>query len=172
MHEELLCDAVVLPMENYQEADALLGDAMQALDMHDCGEALLSIAGGLAAADSGWTGDLDPLPPGAWNETLASHLLERAGFGGTPEEIDVLVALGAQAAVRRLVYFEGARAEDVSPSPKSQNHSIGSLVDVSMNWTSSWSTCSSKDATGGSLTRIVCVVLSLPPGFEAVRVTV
>ncbi len=60
-------------------------------------------------------GDLSPLSATAWNRTRAAHLLERAGFGGTPREVAVFAALTPQAAVRRLVYFEGASAADLPP---------------------------------------------------------
>ncbi|MBI1398369.1 MAG: DUF1800 family protein [Betaproteobacteria bacterium] len=62
------------------------------------------------AGASEWKGDLRPLPEDAWNRDRAAHLLERAGFGGTPEQIDALAALGAGGAVRELVRFEGAPA--------------------------------------------------------------
>lgn len=55
-----------------------------------------------------WAGDLSPLPPSEWNAQRAAHLLERAGFGGTPEEVAALARLTPRQAVRRLVYFEGA----------------------------------------------------------------
>jgi uncharacterized protein (DUF1800 family) len=38
-----------------------------------------------------------------WNRDAAAHLLRRAGFGGTPSEIDALYAIGPDAAVSRLV---------------------------------------------------------------------
>ncbi|HET9831899.1 MAG TPA: hypothetical protein VFP91_09325, partial [Vicinamibacterales bacterium] len=31
--------------------------------------------------------DLSPISPADWNRQRAAHLLERAGFGGTPEDI-------------------------------------------------------------------------------------
>ena len=49
-----------------------------------------------------------PLPAGEWNRDKAAHLLARAGFDGTPEEIDRLARLTPRQAVRRLVHFEGA----------------------------------------------------------------
>ena len=52
-------------------------------------------------------GDLTPISAADWNPAKARHLLERAGFGGTPEEFAALAALTPQAAVRRIVYFEG-----------------------------------------------------------------
>ena len=56
-----------------------------------------------AAAGKGWSGDLEPIAPAQWSRERAAHLLERAGFGGTPDEIDRTVALGAGQAVARLV---------------------------------------------------------------------
>ena len=38
-----------------------------------------------------------------WDRDAAAHLLRRAGFGGTPAEIDALYALGPDGAVSRLV---------------------------------------------------------------------
>ena len=37
-----------------------------------------------------WQNDLSPIGPADWNYDFAAHLLERAGFGGTPEEIQAL----------------------------------------------------------------------------------
>ncbi len=51
---------------------------------------------------------LQPITAAHWNRAAAAHLLERAGFGGTPAEIDRLAAMSPSAAVRYLVYFEGA----------------------------------------------------------------
>ena len=64
-----------------------------------------------ATDEAAWSGDLSPIGAADWNREKARHLLERAGFGGTPEEVDALAALSPQAAVRRLVYFEGAPAD-------------------------------------------------------------
>ncbi|HWY77625.1 MAG TPA: DUF1800 domain-containing protein [Verrucomicrobiae bacterium] len=41
-----------------------------------------------------------------WNFTTAAHLLNRAGFGGPPSEIDELVKLGLEAAVAKYVDYE------------------------------------------------------------------
>ena len=40
-----------------------------------------------AAGMAGGQNDLTPIAPADWNYDFAAHLLERAGFGGTPEEI-------------------------------------------------------------------------------------
>lgn len=50
--------------------------------------------------------DLTPIDASDWNYQFAAHLLERAGFGGTPEEIQTLASLTPAQAVRRLVYFQ------------------------------------------------------------------
>ena len=54
--------------------------------------------------------NFSPLPAASWNEQRAAHLLQRAGFGGTPEQIRALAALGSRAAVRQIVYGEGMSA--------------------------------------------------------------
>src|SRR6185436_11088686 len=46
-----------------------------------------------------------------WTRESAAHLLRRAGFGGTPAEIDALTARGLEGAVSDLVDYE---AVDVS----------------------------------------------------------
>jgi len=68
-----------------------------------------------AVATSSWAGDLSPLQPAQWNRARAAHLLERAGFGGTPAEIDTLAALSPAEAVRRVVYFEGVDDAPLAP---------------------------------------------------------
>src|SRR5205823_10131756 len=40
-----------------------------------------------------WRNDLTPVAASDWNYDFAAQLLERAGFGGTPEEIDALARL-------------------------------------------------------------------------------
>ena len=57
-------------------------------------------------AAPGWTGDLTPIGPQDWNAERAAHLLERAGFGGTPEEIARFAAMTPEAAVKTLVYHK------------------------------------------------------------------
>lgn len=54
-----------------------------------------------------WVGDLTPIDRQEWSGKKAMHLLERAGFGGTPHEIDTYQNLGLKKAVARLVYFKG-----------------------------------------------------------------
>ena len=40
-----------------------------------------------------WANDLAAIAPSDWNFDLAGHLIERAGFGSTPEEIARLAAM-------------------------------------------------------------------------------
>ena len=42
---------------------------------------------------------LKPLSKDGWNYETAAHLLNRAGFGGPPEEINKLTDLGHEAAL-------------------------------------------------------------------------
>ena len=50
---------------------------------------------------------LSPIQPADWTVDAAAHLLERAGFGGTPAEIARLAALTPEAAVASLVDYTG-----------------------------------------------------------------
>jgi uncharacterized protein (DUF1800 family) len=59
-----------------------------------------------AAGPASWQNDLTAITASDWNYDFAAHLLERAGFGGSPEEIDTLARLTPNEAVRRLVYFQ------------------------------------------------------------------
>jgi hypothetical protein len=56
-----------------------------------------------------------PLPERLWNRTTAAHLLNRAGFGGTPREIDALVSLGLNKAVASLTNPD--EDDDLYPLP-------------------------------------------------------
>jgi hypothetical protein len=58
------------------------------------------------AAPTQWQNDLTPITPSDWNYDLAAHLLERAGFGGTPEQIQALARMTPAEAVRQLVHFQ------------------------------------------------------------------
>jgi uncharacterized protein (DUF1800 family) len=60
----------------------------------------------LGAGPTAWTGDLAPIAASDWAYERAAHLLERAGFGGTPAEIERLFKMGAKAAVDYLVDYE------------------------------------------------------------------
>ena len=58
---------------------------------------------------------LKPLSSGQWNFSTAAHLLNRAGFGGSPAEIQKLADLGLDRAVASLLDFENI--PDPTPNP-------------------------------------------------------
>src|SRR5215207_8277755 len=58
------------------------------------------------AGPAAWTNDLAPIAAADWNYARAAHLLERAGFGGTPDDITRLAAMTARQAVDSLVDFD------------------------------------------------------------------
>jgi len=49
---------------------------------------------------------LEPLPGNQWNATTAAHLMNRAGFGGSPQDIDNLQKMGLDRAVSWFVDYE------------------------------------------------------------------
>lgn len=71
---------------------------------------------------STWAGDLTPINSSDWSPKRAAHLLERAGFGGSPKEIAEFSKLTPKEAVRRLVYFEGAPNVSLPPFQHSGVH--------------------------------------------------
>ena len=62
-------------------------------------------AGAEGAGPPAWTDDLTPIGTTDWDYDKAAHLLERAGFGGTPAEVERLAAMTPEAAVRWLVEY-------------------------------------------------------------------
>ncbi|MDW8263567.1 MAG: DUF1800 domain-containing protein [Phycisphaerales bacterium] len=62
---------------------------------------------------------LRPFEPGRdgdFDTVKAAHLLNRAGFGGTPEEVAQVAACGPRRAVEQLLDFPDAPAEEQSPT--------------------------------------------------------
>src|SRR6516162_4438951 len=59
---------------------------------------------------------LSPLAKDKWTFTEAAHLLNRAGFGGPPAEIEKLAALGPEKAVSHLVDYENIPDDTSAPS--------------------------------------------------------
>ena len=55
-----------------------------------------------------------PLAEDAWDYTKARHLLWRAGFGGTPEEVEELHAMGLRDAVAYLVDYRKQPEADIA----------------------------------------------------------
>ena len=56
-----------------------------------------------------------PLPAAKWDFKAAAHLLNRAGFGGPPAEIEKLVSLGPEKAVSHFVDFEKIPDDTADP---------------------------------------------------------
>jgi hypothetical protein len=65
----------------------------------------VSSTGFAGAGPAEWADDLSPIGAADWHYDKAAHLLERAGFGGTPEEIARLAAMSPRQAVDALVDF-------------------------------------------------------------------
>lgn len=68
-----------------------------------CAESALE---GPGAGPRAWAGDLTPIDSADWSAARAAHLLERAGFGGTPQQIERLARMSPQQAVDELVDYE------------------------------------------------------------------
>lgn len=62
-------------------------------------------------------GGLKPLSPGDWDYAKARHLLARAGFGGTPQEVEKLHAMGLYKAVAQLVEYYRQPGANISFDP-------------------------------------------------------
>ena len=60
----------------------------------------------ISAGPPSWANDLSPISPSDWSYDRAAHLLERAGFGATPAEIERVAAMTPRQAVDRLVDYE------------------------------------------------------------------
>ncbi len=65
-------------------------------------------------------GGLKPLAPNKWDYAKARHLLVRAGFGGTPQEVEKLRAMGLYKAVDYLVeyYRQPSNGPSLDLTPK------------------------------------------------------
>ena len=92
------------------------------------GIAALLLAGKVGGQQSGfssWQNDLSPIPNTDWNYDTAAHLLERAGFGGTPDEIRALAIMPPEEAVRSLVYFDSTENAHLQAFDHSGIHDPG-----------------------------------------------
>lgn len=83
------------------------------------------VAAAQTAGPAAWQNDLSPIGPADWNYDFAAHLLERAGFGGTPQEIQDLAKLTPAQAIARLVRFEGTDTSQLPPFEHSGIHDPG-----------------------------------------------
>ncbi len=77
------------------------------------------------AGPAAWQNDLTPISAADWNSGFAAHLLERAGFGGTPDDIAALAKLTPRQAVARLVRFEGVNTIQLPAFDESPIHDPG-----------------------------------------------
>ena len=62
-----------------------------------------------------WQGDLSPITAADWSYDRAEHLLGRAGFSGTPDEIRRLAEMTPEQAVRSLVYYDDISNDHLQP---------------------------------------------------------
>jgi uncharacterized protein (DUF1800 family) len=67
---------------------------------------VLSSAAVMASESSKWKNDLTPIVASDWNHKTAAHLLDRAGFGGTPEDVSKLARMNPKDAVAFLVHYK------------------------------------------------------------------
>ena len=74
---------------------------------------------------------LEPLPESEWSYDHAAHLLERAGFGGAPEEIARFAAMTPEAAVDLIVNYEQI-ADTLTPFEHSGIWDEAMLADVDL----------------------------------------
>lgn len=70
---------------------------------------------GIGAGPAEWIGDLDPIGRADWSYERAAHLMERAGFGATPEEIELSAEADPRQVVRRLVDYRSTANPSVGP---------------------------------------------------------
>ena len=94
-----------------------------------CHQVLAAFALGIAAlsaqaAPANWQDDLQPIAASDWSQELAAHLLERAGFGGTPAEVARLAAMSSRQAVQTLVRYRQI-ANPLPPFDPSGVHDAG-----------------------------------------------
>ena len=88
------------------------------------GALLLAVGAAVVAAagsgPAGWVNDLTPITAADWDYDKAAHLIERAGFGATPAEIERLAAMTPEAAVDELVNYttvDNSATPAFDPSP-------------------------------------------------------
>jgi uncharacterized protein (DUF1800 family) len=103
---------------------AVVGLGLVVLATAAAGDGLASKGPGPAA----WQGDLAPIAAVDWSYDRAAHLLGRAGFGGTPEEIAALAAMTPHEAVAHLVDYEAIANDHLPEFEPSDIHDPG-LVD-------------------------------------------
>src|SRR5438445_13440402 len=66
-----------------------------------------------------WADDLSPIAAADWSFDLAGQLIERAGFGGTPEEVARLAAMRPEQAVAFLLDYRSIPGDQSGPFERS-----------------------------------------------------
>jgi uncharacterized protein DUF1800 len=85
-----------------------------------CAAALtLAVRVTTAPGPASWADDLAPISKVDWNADRAAHLIERAGFGATPDDIDRMATLTPEQAVARLVNYESIDNSALKPFDES-----------------------------------------------------
>ena len=79
------------------------------------GSAVSANVTGQSPGPVSWAGNLTPITAADWSYDRAAHLLERAGFGGTPEEIQKLADMTPEQAVRYFVYYDTISNDHMLP---------------------------------------------------------
>ena len=80
---------------------------------------LVGAGASLGAGPAAWVDDLSPIAPADWSYDRAAHLIERAGFGETPERIARLAGMKPQQAVDELVDYESVENSGLKPFDES-----------------------------------------------------
>ena len=98
-----------------QEQDRAAAELVMVAAVQAVADAAAEIYAFRAAA----MGGLKPLAPDQWDYAKARHLLVRAGFGGTPQQVEQLCAMGLYKAVDHLVefYHQPASGPTLDPMP-------------------------------------------------------
>mgnify|MGYP001269776284 CR=1 FL=1 len=68
-----------------------------------------------APGPASWQDDLTPITAADWGYDSAEHLLDRAGFSGTPDDIQKLADMTPEQAVRSLVYYDSLSTDHLPP---------------------------------------------------------
>lgn len=74
----------------------------------------------MAAGPTAWANDLRPIGPSEWSYERAAHLLERGGFGATPDDIERLAAMTPSQVVDWLVDYESIDNSRLPPFDESR----------------------------------------------------
>jgi uncharacterized protein (DUF1800 family) len=79
----------------------------------------LAAAPSTGSGPAAWVDDLSPITVADWSYDRAAHLIERAGFGAPPEDIERLAAMTPERAVAELVNYEAIDARTLPPFDES-----------------------------------------------------